>query len=596
MNIGQGRGVFGYRVIVMMAALTLCALGVMPARALSPTYNVSVTASPTVLPLNGTSTLTAYVTKAPLFDVMAGVSVTFSTSRGTVNPTAVTTNAQGSATTTLSGGAAAGQGTVTASVTIDGHTYSSNATVWVVSVDKMQYKDSSGAWQDVSGTLYVPVGTTVEFKAVKSPANAPSWPAGTPIWSGSAGANGTGETKAVTFTTSASSMSDTKTVVVTAGNTKTASVVAHPQSTGLVTIDASQEALTGEVYADVSWNCWSLDENNDYIADDPNGGTIIFRSLDDWNDLDTPAAHPFPEDITVEKLRWSFVSGQAGTRNITMVDGIIVADEDGEITTDEIYVKAPNGRVQIGRYASAQADPDRNISLRNKKENYYEAVARTQTDKAPLFGQDPGSTSIAAATLQQLAIVGAQQALSTATTTVGDVVVTITPSTTITASNPAIPAGSSNSVSVAMATSASFSGNKKGAWWITAPQVASSVQASPGTISVNGSNFPCQMYSTIVNRFNSDSSIHLNLNDQHGWGNTYTNTNGVAAGNHRVYGLGSTIGRTHFGVYYYGQALNNGTWKFGFTKRYGLNGIISYFSNPHTYSNQLENGQQIHWP
>lgn len=90
-------------------------------------------------------------------------------------------------------------------------------------VGKIQYQGSSG-YVDVSGTLYVLKDTSVTFKAVPDPANG-QWPAGKPVWSGSSGASGTGETTSVTFNTNSSSTSDFKTVVATSGNAITANVV-----------------------------------------------------------------------------------------------------------------------------------------------------------------------------------------------------------------------------------------------------------------------------------------------------------------------------------------------------------------------------------
>jgi hypothetical protein len=90
-------------------------------------------------------------------------------------------------------------------------------------VAKIQYQASSG-FVDVSGTLFVLKGTSVTFKAVPDPANG-QWPAGKPVWSGTSGASGTGETTSVTFDTNSSSTSDFKTVVATSGNAITANVV-----------------------------------------------------------------------------------------------------------------------------------------------------------------------------------------------------------------------------------------------------------------------------------------------------------------------------------------------------------------------------------
>jgi hypothetical protein len=101
-------------------------------------------------------------------------------------------------------------------------------------VDHVQYQSGSG-FTDVSGTLYVLKGTSVTFKAIPKPANAP-WPAGKPVWGGTAGASGTGDTTSVTFNTISSSTSDFKTVTAESGNTVTVNVIVvdrQPQITGI---------------------------------------------------------------------------------------------------------------------------------------------------------------------------------------------------------------------------------------------------------------------------------------------------------------------------------------------------------------------------
>lgn len=73
------------------------------------------------------------------------------------------------------------------------------------------------------------------FKAIKDPAGA-SWPSGKPVWGGSSGASGTGETKNVGFTTLSTSKTDYKTVTAECGNTVTVNVVCY-RPTGTLTPD-----------------------------------------------------------------------------------------------------------------------------------------------------------------------------------------------------------------------------------------------------------------------------------------------------------------------------------------------------------------------
>lgn len=101
-------------------------------------------------------------------------------------------------------------------------------TVYVVEVDQIQYNDPDTGWTYIQPSpafaLYVYKGTTVTFKAIPDPCDA-SWPSGKPVWGGSSGASGTGETTAVTFNTLSSTLTDYKTVTATCGNTITIYVI-----------------------------------------------------------------------------------------------------------------------------------------------------------------------------------------------------------------------------------------------------------------------------------------------------------------------------------------------------------------------------------
>lgn len=116
--------------------------------------------------------------------------------------------------------------TVTATLKIGGQTQDTDSdTVTVVEVDKVQYQ-SGESWVNITDTLYVMQGTTVTFKPVPSP-GAASWPSGKPVWGGTAGATGTASTKAVTFNTLSSKLTDFKTVTAECGNTVTVNVIVY---------------------------------------------------------------------------------------------------------------------------------------------------------------------------------------------------------------------------------------------------------------------------------------------------------------------------------------------------------------------------------
>jgi hypothetical protein len=151
----------------------------------------------------------------------------------TVNPSEATI-------TTSVTGQTPGSGTLTANLgfeatyTYDGQdclyngTYAVEATAIVevvAGVGKIQYQSDSN-YVDISGTLYVLKGTSVTFKGVPNPSNA-SFASGKPVWTGSSGASGTGETTSVTFNNASSSASDNKTVIATSGNSVTVNVIVY---------------------------------------------------------------------------------------------------------------------------------------------------------------------------------------------------------------------------------------------------------------------------------------------------------------------------------------------------------------------------------
>ncbi|MDR2641679.1 MAG: hypothetical protein LBC74_02675, partial [Planctomycetaceae bacterium] len=171
----------------------------------------------------------------------------------------------------------------------DVDTVTHTLTVWVVGIDSIQYKKSTETnWQDYSSTLYIPKGQTLDFKAIKTPNDAPSFPNNYPKWSGSSGATGNGETKSVTFDTASTIDSDKKEVIVSCDtSTKTAEVIVGDlQSLTLAeknknsnnvtsgntnnsTLYIFQDKKTDSVSMDVTLNCqpsiskfcWKIERN-----------------------------------------------------------------------------------------------------------------------------------------------------------------------------------------------------------------------------------------------------------------------------------------------------------------------------------------------
>jgi hypothetical protein len=99
---------------------------------------------------------------------------------------------------------------------------STSRTVTIVEVSKIQYLDPDTGYTDITGTLYVCVGTIVTFKAIPNPSGV-SWPGA--VWDGTCGASGSGEIAYVKFDTLSSSTTDCNTVTATCGNTVTAYVI-----------------------------------------------------------------------------------------------------------------------------------------------------------------------------------------------------------------------------------------------------------------------------------------------------------------------------------------------------------------------------------
>jgi pectate disaccharide-lyase len=89
-------------------------------------------------------------------------------------------------------------------------------------VSKIQYEKSEGQWVDMPDPLKVYEGSTVNFKAI--PSHPTGWPSGNPVWGGTSGASGTGETTSVTFNTISTSSTDYKTVTAQSGTTLLKSV------------------------------------------------------------------------------------------------------------------------------------------------------------------------------------------------------------------------------------------------------------------------------------------------------------------------------------------------------------------------------------
>ena len=98
-------------------------------------------------------------------------------------------------------------------------------TLEIVKVDKLQKRlSAAGAYQDWTSAIKVLKGITLYAKAVKSP-EAANWPAGKPVWAGTFGITGNGETASGACTTASTSDTDFKTVTGECGNVITANAL-----------------------------------------------------------------------------------------------------------------------------------------------------------------------------------------------------------------------------------------------------------------------------------------------------------------------------------------------------------------------------------
>jgi len=168
---------------------------------------------------------------------------------------------------------------------------STSRTVTIVEVSKIQYLDPDTGYADITGTLYVCIGTIVTFKAIPNPSGV-SWPGA--VWDGTCGASGSGEIAYVKFRTLSSSTTDYKTVTATCGNTVTVNVIVYDYQGKLDPNDnfdgRSQSCYGLEEIVDLGWDItpcgltpieiggltWYLLDGVGYLDADPWYGTGVY--------------------------------------------------------------------------------------------------------------------------------------------------------------------------------------------------------------------------------------------------------------------------------------------------------------------------------
>lgn len=187
-------------------------------------------------------------------------------------------------------------------------------------VAKVQFQLAGGAFQDIPTTgLYVHKGTTVTFKAIPDPSTA-AWPQGSPVWSGTSGAAGTGETCAVTFNTASTSMSDYATVTASCGTSSaTANVVRADDDYGDIAFAVQGEGTTSAtVVANVTYRLWEPANQDGTPANGGAGGSVVFSlpTQMEWAYGETP-------DLTLTTAAtWSYANGVTSTQTYVLRTGV----------------------------------------------------------------------------------------------------------------------------------------------------------------------------------------------------------------------------------------------------------------------------------
>lgn len=186
------------------------------------------------------------------------------------------------------------------------------APITVVGTQKIQYKGpNNDSYADVSSTLFVLKDTQVSFKAI--PSGGSSFPNGKPVWSGSSGASGTGDTISISFSTLSSNTSDFKTVIATSGSSS-------------AVVNVIVFSLTGTLNPQAFFTGRSNDRYG--LKEAVNLGFI---------------ASPAVSSQQMGSLNWSISEGQGSVTNNTNLNGAGVfnaSDQSGEV---KLFLRIENG-------------------------------------------------------------------------------------------------------------------------------------------------------------------------------------------------------------------------------------------------------------
>ncbi len=205
----------------------------------------------------------------------------------------------------------------------------------VVGVEKIQYKLGTDSYADAPNELVVAKGADVTFKAIQTPSGV-DWPDGTPEWSGSSGASGTGEEKEVGFDTASSTPTDYKEVIANCGDSE--------ETVNVVVVDLSQLSVDAKRTSNPTELTYPVKSGEHFEC----GGTFQF----DLNLNDGTYTWPQPikmgaEIWELELLHEQIASGTGISITYTFGDAATTHD-DGECLTRFYFDNNTSGDSKTG--------------------------------------------------------------------------------------------------------------------------------------------------------------------------------------------------------------------------------------------------------
>jgi len=187
----------------------------------------------------------------------------------------------------------------------------------------LQYKIGTNSWADIPDPLYVCKGTTVDFKAIKVPANV-AWPSDKPEWGGLVSGSGV-DSNSYTFSTVSTNSTDYKEITSQCGNTITGRVlvvsvvvtnIKFNYDTGLSVSDALNIRQDYNTAYDISNGEWIKDGTNIPACYTTNKAVNIKVRL-----ITTPAVN-LAADIWAASTDSGGSLGDVVKTNVTFVSGI----------------------------------------------------------------------------------------------------------------------------------------------------------------------------------------------------------------------------------------------------------------------------------